>query len=83
MPVGNKEVALLEWMTGAVDCAYLSDLKQAERRQALLRALKDAPRDVWTVKAWMDFAFYITGKPAVGGNEHEVRDLLDRWLRSQ
>ncbi len=72
----SSQAGLLDLLTEAVGCGYLSNLHLTENRKQLIKILRAIPTEEYSEKEWEDAARYLLGNENLFTDAEEVRRVL-------
>ena len=74
-----QEYDLLDRLTKAADCSYLSDLHNPTCLPSVCKAISKLHADDYTVREWNEAVHYITGENAVFGKASDAQAFLIQY----
>lgn len=74
---------LLEALSKEIGCTYLSDLHETENRREVLRAMRKVSVGRYSIQAWNDAVWYITGIQSELSSERAAREKLREFCSKE
>ena len=75
-----EQISLLDFLTTATNCVYISDLRVEEKRKEILEVLQRTSSKIYTSKQWKDTYQYITGEVCSESDCEGIRQALIEYL---
>ena len=76
-----KQISLLDYLSSATGCSYISDLRLREKGKEILKIVNTIPAQNYSVEEWKDTYQYITVKTSQENIESEIRNKLIEFLK--